>query len=287
MDYYLECAIDRLTRDKKYAIPHGTIHECSKTFYERCKSGVDQRCLEDIQEAAILSYCAPLKDLPYFSWSTADEHGVDIASAPSHGAITVLRNPVDRVWSMFRFQTRSCFRCKPLKDIYEMMDNGNFNDMEETCYQQLQNHQVANLLSTEWNQQYGLPGWQNATGGATNEEEGALLAEAIQNMKSFFTVIGITEHLDETIEIAGSVFPWMKPHVDWSDHKCELAHANASPRNNGCGPGNSHWDLPDHPDDETRAAIEAHNQLDLKLYAAAVEHFELQRQAVGMGERKH
>lgn len=187
---------------------------------------------------------------------------------------------------MFRFQTNNCFKCKPLKEIYELMDNGDFNGMEQTCYQQLVNHQVANLLSTEWNQQFGLPGWQNATDQEIRGEDAGLLAEAIENMKSFFTVIGLTENLEDTIEIAGTVFPWMKKQVDWSDRQCDLAHANSSPLNNRCGPDNTHWNLPDHPDDETRAAIEAHNQLDLKLYAAAVEHFELQRQAVGLGEGK-
>lgn len=285
MDYHLKCAMQRLKSDRGWKIPYGNIHECNRHMYDRCKHGDNSRCRQQIQNAAIMSYCAPLKDLPYFSWSSNDEHGVDIASPPSHGAITVLRDPVERVWSMFRFQTKDCFKCIHLTEIYEKMDDGDFSDMDLSCYQQLQNHQVANLLSTEWNQQYGMPGWKNTTEQTISNEDVALLAEATENMKSFFTVIGLTEHLPETIEIASTVFPWMASKVDWSERKCELSHANSSPRNNRCGPDGTHWDLPDHPDEKTRASIEAHNQLDMKLYAAAVKHFEEQRQAVGSGER--
>ena len=226
----------------------------------------------------MLSYCAPLKDLPSFAWGEM-KNGMNMTVPPSHGAITVLRHPVDRVWSMYRFQTKDCFKCKPLTEIYQQMDAGNLTGIEPICSKQLHNHQVTNLLSTEWLEENGSvmePGESNDDG---------MLAEAIENMKSFFTVIGLTEHLDATIAIAARVFPWMQPKVEWSTKECTLSHANASPRNNGCGPGNTNWDLPSHPDDETRAAIEAHNQLDMKLYAAAVQHFELQKRAVALDEK--
>jgi hypothetical protein len=284
MDIYLRCAMERLKKDQNYTIPYGSIHECNKLSYDRCTSGNDSRCQQRLANAAMMSYCAPLKDLPKFSWS-ALENGVNVTTPPSHGAITVLRHPVDRVWSMFRFQTKACFKCMNLTDIYEMMDAGDLSQLEPTCYQQLQNHQAANLLSTEWLEQNILSS-DNSTDAGEDENFDAKLAEAIENMKSFFTVIGLTEHLETTIEIAGQVFPWMKPQVAWSDKKCDLAHANSSPRNNGCGEGHTHWDLPAHPDEETRAAIEAHNQLDLKLYAAAVQHFELQKRAVGFDEEQ-
>lgn len=279
MDTYLRCAMERLKNDRGYTVPYGNIHECNKRYYERCKSGGDSRCLKNLEEASIMSYCAPLKDLPRFSWGVA-ENGVDVTIPPSHGAITVLRDPVDRVWSMFRFQTKGCFKCMPLTDIYDMMDAGNFSQLEPTCYQQLQNHQVANLLSSEWFQDYNVSA-NVAPEDGKDDTSDARVAEAIENMQSFFTLIGLTEQLDTTIEIAAQVFPWMKPQVDWSDRQCSLSHANQSPRNNGCGPNHSHWDLPNHPDEKTRAAIEAHNQLDIKLYAAALEHFELQKRAAG------
>lgn len=284
MDRYLDCARDRLHKDMEYTIPYGNVHECSRDYYQRCKSGQDARCQKSIADAAMLSYCAPLKDLPSFSWG-ALEHGINVTVPPSHGAITVLRDPVDRVWSMYRFKTRACYQCKPLLEIYQSMDAGDMMNMDASCSQQLQNHQVANLLSTEWLQGNNQ---SNVTTNDDNDDErdNAMLAEAIKNMKSFFTVIGLTEHLDETIEIAGRVFPWMKPRVAWSSKQCALSHANAAPQNNGCGPSRTHWELPDHPDEETRAAIEAHNPLDRKLYAAAVQHFELQKRAVALDEEQ-
>lgn len=101
MDQYLQCAVSRLERDKKMSIPYATIHECSMSTYERCRSGADNRCTERLANAAVMSYCAPLKDLPYFSWGSL-ESGAEVTPTPSQGAITVLRHPVDRVWSMVR-----------------------------------------------------------------------------------------------------------------------------------------------------------------------------------------
>ena len=163
-----------------------------------------------------------------------------------------------------------------------MMDAGNLQELEPTCYQQLQNHQVANLLSSEW--LHAFDGTNNAT---DTFDDDAMVNEAIDNMKYFFTIVGLTEQLNMTVEIAGRVFPWLKARVDWSDRTCTLNHANPSPSNNRCGENGGHWDLPDVPDEATRVVIEAHNQLDLKLYAAAVQHFELQKLAIGFNEEQN
>lgn len=92
MDIYLRCAMERLKTDMGYKVPYGNIHECSKARYDQCKSGQDTTCLKMLNQSAMMSYCAPLKDLPYFAWGSIGEHGVDVASPPSHGAITVLRH---------------------------------------------------------------------------------------------------------------------------------------------------------------------------------------------------
>ena len=62
---------------------------------------------------------------------------------------------------------------------------------------------------------------------------------------------------------------------------CEVGHANASPRNNRCGPKSTHLPLPDHPDPATRAAIVAHNQNDIALWAEARKHFDRQKVVMG------
>lgn len=259
MDRYLRCSMERIKSAKRHAIPYASIHECGETHYHQCVTGEKPSCTQNVANASIMSFCAPLKDLPAFDWT----------EPPSVGAITVLRNPIDRVWSMFRFQTKECYKCTPLLEIYEKIDSGDLTDLDPICYKQLQNHEVANLLSTEWPED------------ATDE---AIVQEAIENMKSFFTVVGLTEQLNTTLSLASQVWPFMKPSVDWSPRGCRLSHANSSPQNNGCGANHTHWDLPSHPDEETRAAIERHNQLDLKLYAAAVQHFELQKRAAGFDE---
>jgi hypothetical protein len=130
------------------------------------------------------------------------------------------------------------------------------------------------LLSTEWED-------RTLKKDDTDTER---VQEAIANMKSFFTIVGLTEELNVTVQMVGHVFPWMQERVGWSSKTCSLPHANQSPKNNGCGADRSHWELPSHPDEETRKAIEAHNQLDLRLYEAAKRHFALQKLATGLQE---
>jgi hypothetical protein len=254
MDHLLKCGMERYRSVQSVEIHYESIHECSKSHYETCLSGDDQSCNSRIQKAAFMSYCAPLKDLPKFGWKNQDVQ-----------AVTVLRHPVDRVWSMFRFQTKQCYRCKPLVEIYQDID-AKKSGLEQLCVDQLMNHQTANLLNTEWDASTAAP------------EE--LAAQAIDNMKNFFTLIGLTEQLNATVDMVGHVFPWMNETIAGSDKACRLQHANASPKNNRCEPDGSHWALPDHPDDETRAVIEAHNQMDMQLYKAAVLHFEHQKMAL-------
>ena len=145
---------------------------------------------------------------------------------------------------------------------------------DDLCMSHLHNKQVANLMSGS------LPA------NATDEEK---LASAIQNMKSFFTVVGITEEMNATEKILTTAFPWLETLIDGSDKACPMEHTNRAPTNNGCIVDRKkrkkyHWYLPPHPDEETRKVILEHNQLDLKLYAAAVEYFQLQKQAIGYKE---
>ena len=259
MDQKLRCTMDRLKKDGHYKVAYFNIHECSEKRFENCLSGHDTKCLTSAKSASIMSYCAALKHLPTFGWN----------EPPKMGSITVLRHPVDRVWSMYRFQTKGCYKCRPLLDIYNDIDAGKTDQYKDMCLQQLMNHEVANLLSSE----------EAANTKSTDE---AQVKEAIDNL-NWFTIVGLTEQLPTTIEMVGQVFPWMADDVDWSDKSCPLEHKNGSPTNNHCGPdGKSHMELPDHPDAETRKAIEAHNQKDVALYEAALRHFELQKQALGI-----
>lgn len=278
IDRLLRCAMDRLKKEAKYIVPYYSVHECSRSRFASCLTNPENKCRTYMEEASVMSYCAALKYLDEFGWwyNNNEENKVK--------AFTVLRNPIDRVWSMYRFQTKNCYKCIPLKEIYQKIESGeDFGDqsIDKLCLDQLQNHEVNNLLSTEW------PLEVSELDPEKNDEHSDLAAEmaqeAIDNMKGFFTVIGITEELEETARILGKAFPWMdldpmEAHNTTS--QCTLPHANASPKNNRCGEGNTHWDLPSQPDQETYDLIAKHNSLDIALYQSAVAYFDLQQRAL-------
>eukprot|EP00980_Cylindrotheca_fusiformis_P015614 scaffold4481_cov121-Cylindrotheca_fusiformis.AAC.10 len=134
MDHRLRCAMNRLRKDQEVSIQYGSIHECAPRRYYDCRyvvfqqgnrsqvpnlrrnspsgcylfyfvarsrDGKNPSCNKRLADSSFMSYCAPLKDLKAFEWD-ATKDDID--------AITVLRDPVDRVWSMFRFQTKGCYK---------------------------------------------------------------------------------------------------------------------------------------------------------------------------------
>jgi hypothetical protein len=245
-------------------VAYMNIHECGERRYARCLSGEDKQCRERAAAASIMSYCAPLKDLEVFEWKAADQQN------PLH-ALTVLRHPVARVWSMYRFRTKDCYQCRTLKEVYGAMDAGTTTDFADgMCAAQLQNHQTRNLVLQQQRQQ---------PEGASEKE---LVAQAIDNLENFFTIIGLTEEIASTAQITGRVFPWMAEHVNGTTSDCPFPHANSSPKNNHCGPHGGHLELPVSPDEETEALIRQHNQMDIQVYDAAVKHFQLQKKALGL-----
>lgn len=275
IDRLLRCSMDRLKKEANYDVPYYSIHECSRSRFATCLTDPENSCRTRMEEASVMSYCSALKYLDEFGWWHNNNEDNQIK------AFTVLRHPVDRVWSMFRFQTKNCFKCLPLKEIYQNLENGEDSGLDKLCLDQLQNHEVNNLLSTEW------PLEVSELDAEHNEDHSELafkmVQEAIDNMKDFFTVIGITEELPATATILGKTFPWMN--LEGSDEhqttsECPLPHANASPKNNRCGEKNTHWDLPDKPDQETYDLIAKHNTFDMELYEAAVSYFDLQKRAL-------
>jgi hypothetical protein len=252
--------MERMRDDLGVEIPYYNLHECQRGKYRRCKAGEEPKCNAGMNTSAIISYCAPLHDVASFGWK---DH---------YQSMAVLRHPVDRVWSMFRFEPKEGYTCKSLKEVYTMIDANETEPLDSLCLRQLQNKETENLLTS----------WQTAQWNGATEEE--MVEEATSSTKGFFTLIGLTSELETTHAMVGRVFPWLNETVAGSDTACPMPHKNISPKNNHCGPDFTHWDLPDHPDEETRKLIEEHNQMDLKLYAAAVEHFELQKQALGLAE---
>jgi hypothetical protein len=273
-------------------IPYTNLHECSQGYYAACRSGQDPSCLARVQEAAILSYCAPVSDLSTFHWRTIDDSSNNHSSLQHHhqdttsssiSAVTVLRHPVQRVWSMYRFRTKSCYQCRTLKEVYENIDNGQEDYETDMCASQIMNHQTRNLVSSS-------SSFVNETSTAAqqdelNQQQQQHVQEAISNFKQFFTMVGLTEDMVATAQIVGHAFPWLaerRGNASDVTTTCPMPRKNTSPSNNGCGPNGGHLALPDHPDDETARLIEAHNQLDLQVYEAAVQHFALQKVALGL-----
>jgi hypothetical protein len=293
-DLLLRCSIQKMTSNQNnsptntVAVAYNTIHECSASFYQNCVQGKDKGCLDRANAAAVMSYCAPMADLPIFGWHNVTEvrfgdccrslvpttitsctsplvsfdsilkmyenaHTRTNTPSLQMDKITVLRHPVDRVWSMYRFQTKSCYSCEPLAKIYEKIDaGGHANLLRPNCQNQLRNHLVRNMLANKVDDAVAL--------------NRASLAEAVEHLSTF--VLGLTDRLQESAAAMQKVFTFLQG--------CELQHANESPVNNGCGPGGTHLPLGDHPDNETEALILAHNELDMELYEAALEQYDLQ-----------
>ena len=261
-DTYLHCGVRRMELMNKQHAIRGSLNECGYNRFKSCMNG-DSNCRNSIERSFVMSFCAPLYSVNYFDWMNSS-------------IVTVLRDPVDRVWSMFRFQTRRCYKCSNLLDIYKMIDNNTINEFvcpdkggepcDGVCISQLINHQSRNLLTSFLDDE-------------TERMDGTeKLNEAIENLKTKFTVIGITEELANFTKIVAHAFPYLAEEVEGSPKQCQLEHRNSSPRNNRCGADNTHWDLPAHPDEETRKAIIAHNQIDIALYEAAKKYFSIQKE---------
>ena len=262
MDHVINCGMKRLTsmaNGTRLSVPYANIHECSAGRYEVCLAGETdsgKKCRDNIAKSAILSYCAPLYDLDVYGWTKQDQDEEENKIK----ALTVLRHPVNRVWSMYRFRTSPCYDCRELIDVYSELDKKGTFGKSDMCGKQLTNHMTNNLLSS------------HDTEGMTDDEK---VEEAIHNMKHFFTMIGLTEKLATTMDLVGYTFPWLNETMEGTTLTCPLPHANSSPSHNRCASAHH-----EQPDDATREVIEAHNQLDMRVYDAALEHFELQKQAL-------
>ena len=166
------------------------------------------------------------------------------------------------------------YLCKNLTQVSIDIDEGNTDEYGGgVCLPQLQNHITRNLqkkINVHELDQIKL-------------SDGERVKDAIDSIQNSFTVVGVIERLQETIELMSYSFPWLAEEIEGSNKTCPFPHSNGSPSNNRCLDG-QHWDLPDEPDDETRKAIEEHNQLDIMVYEAALQHFELQKLAMVMDD---
>jgi len=253
--------VDKQTSAHALRVPYYSVTECAFASFQQCMSGKSPQCIQQANRSMVMQYCAPLFAVNRLGWAQAD-------------LVTVLRHPVDRVWSMYRFRTRSCYKCLSLKEVYAHIDNGTTDQVcgtcQSICMTQVGNHLTRNLILSDPE--------------ADHMSDEDMLAEALHNLRNVVALVGVTEELGLVHQMLGRVFPWLNETVENSTSVCALPHANGSPPNNGCGKNNKHMPLPDEPDAETRELIMKHSQLDMVVYQEAKRLFHLQKLALGLGQ---
>ncbi|KAL7467559.1 hypothetical protein ACHAXS_007813 [Conticribra weissflogii] len=248
-------------------------------------------------EANVMSYCASLHAVRTFGWKDVDK-------------ITVIRNPIDRAWSMYRFTLQSCYDCQPMSDVLERVANGTFGSKRsdqhydensegrkfvyspnDSCAVQMIGHQATNLLSSL--ELY------NVANDIRFPREKEIAEEAVKNLREEFTWIGLTDRLEESTNAFREVFPFLTENLskeakrleeemrgygldvpenpfglseNYDDLRgCPLEHANAG-RDPTCGTKEM--------DDYTISLVKKLSNRDVAVYKAAVERFEIQMEVL-------
>jgi len=256
VDGLLSCAIGRWRALTHTDLPYFRVSECSGGV-ARCteRLAVNDTGSCPVHAAAVMSYCAALDAVDRFGWGDADK-------------FTILRDPIDRVWSMYRYSLGGCYSCKTLPEVYRELDNN--VPYPGICGSQLLNHQTENMLSA------------SIRAREANLTEQQLIDEAIINMNTRFAVIGLTGHFLDSVKMITKVFPFLAENLtEVSNGKltdtvtCRIAHANEG-RPPSCGTLALN--------DSIRQLIIDHNKRDVQLYAAALIHFEKQKKILLDGE---
>lgn len=276
VDGLIRCAVNRMETLTGTKLSRYKLSECGRGL-QRCLDKRNDPSQENCptETSSIMSYCASLHAVRLFGWGDVDK-------------VTVIRDPVDRVWSMYRFSLTRCYSCLPLRTVLQQIQNNTFASRGENCRVQMMDHQTTNLLSSE--RLYDV-----ANNRTTMEEMGItddeIVREAVSNLRNDFTVVGLTDRLPESVEMFGKVFPFLASNLTEAvadaggDHDdddggggelngvdvegCPLPHANEG-RDHACG---SH-----ELDEGTVKLIEEMNARDKAVYDAAVEIWELQRE---------
>ena len=248
---------------------------------------VDELNVCSTSDANVMSYCASLHTVRTFGWKGVDK-------------ITVIRDPVDRAWSMYRFTLDRCYKCQELKDVLRRVENGTFKgenpnfvySPNDNCAVQMIGHQATNLLSSV--------DLYNVANDVRFPSEKEIVEEAVRNLREEFTWIGLTDRLDESVRAFRDVFPFLAENlsetvaslhdlfeksgeqVDGSrfslpegyidDKGCPFPHSNGG-REPHCGTKEL--------DDETIYWIKKLNNRDVAVYKAAVERFNAQMEVLG------
>eukprot|EP00457_Paulinella_chromatophora_P005198 gb/GEZN01005212.1/.p1 GENE.gb/GEZN01005212.1/~~gb/GEZN01005212.1/.p1 ORF type:complete len:463 (-),score=64.39 gb/GEZN01005212.1/:395-1783(-) len=275
LDTYLQCAVARGSRLINENVSYGKLSECAGEVDE-CLEAMNNTELDNICEAntsAVMSLCTSLYNVRRLGWGAVPK-------------VTVIRDAVDRVWSMYRFETSDCYNCVPLLEIYQRIDNGTLDEVcggnhpgcRGVCVPQLVNHMATNL-------RHQAPPSLNEL---LNIDENAYAAEAISNLNNEFEVVALTEELQLSLQIMASKFPWLGNALQVQDEEptvvehanlnCSLTFANKSPKINKCAALPHAPLLSPKPDQATVAAIIAHNGADILVREEALRLFAIQKE---------
>ena len=102
---YIRCSVERLN-DYGKDVTFGSVTECAPGMINSCLNR--QKKEEDacqMRSATAMNFCTSLANVQKFGWGKSDK-------------VTILRDAVDRVWSMYRFRVQGCYNCMPLAEVY-------------------------------------------------------------------------------------------------------------------------------------------------------------------------
>lgn len=110
--------MDELAKKANATVVNNVFHriEDQTTFDPADESlglNVEDMNICQTSDSNVMSYCASLHAVRTFGWKGVDK-------------VTVIRNPIDRAWSMYRFSLQGCYRCREMKDVLKTVLNGTF-----------------------------------------------------------------------------------------------------------------------------------------------------------------
>ena len=168
-------------------------------------------------------------------------HGLYRFFPGSTVCLTMLRHPVDRVYSEYRFLSSNPYH--PLYPIVSPLNYHQYLDVDPT--RQASNGQTRLLSGSTYGDQIGVPGIETL--------EKSHLALAVENLKRHYPLVGLLERFDESLLLWCTKFKWRYPLYE----KQNITQRKSKPLDAS----------------EIEHTLEK-NQLDFVLYSEAVRTFD-------------
>ena len=168
-------------------------------------------------------------------------------SRPSH-YVTVLREPVSRVLSLYHFQRLNEQKYGHLDQIRLPDDADITHFVTDPPYAEIDNGMTRRI---------------SGESPAIGKCDSRMLDRAIRHLRNDFAVVGLSDHFDETIVLMAQLLNWPEPPLYY-------------PRN-----VNTHRPTDDSSDTEAAALIRERSALDVELYRVASEIFHRQISELG------